>query len=74
MQYLFEQAGLTCAAIETELGLERGDIVSLTVYPEGAVEVETRIDLTVAQQNVLKTALSIRNLPRGKRPAKVSSE
>ena len=67
MKYLFEQGELTCVALEAELGLKRGDIKSLTVYPGGAVEVETLNVLTTSQQDGMKQSLAKRNLPRGKK-------
>lgn len=67
MKYTFEQEPLTCITLENELGLNRGDIASLTVYPERAVEVETKVDLTTTAQANLKAALAKKNLPRGKK-------
>ena len=68
MKYLFETEELSCVALEMELGLKRGDVASLTIYPSGAVEVETAFDLPAAAQDNLKAALEKRNLPRGKKP------
>ena len=68
VKYLYEEAELTCVSLEKELGLKRGDIVELTIYPEGAVEVETKIDLTITVQDKMKASLLKRNLPRGKKP------
>jgi len=68
MRYLFEQEELNCVSLEKELGLNRGDIAGITIYPEGAVEVETSFDLPATAQDKLKAALERRNLPRGKKP------
>lgn len=67
-RYVYEVEELTCVSLEKELGLKRGDINELTIYPEGAVEIETAIELNTTQQDELKAALAKRNLPRGKRP------
>lgn len=70
-KYLYEETELTCVSLEKELGLNRGDIVQLTIYPEGAVEVETKIDLTTTNQDKMKAVLLKRNLPRGKKPEEI---
>ena len=66
--YTFEEAALTCVALEQELGLNRGDITELVIYPEGAVVIETSKALTAAKQTSLKASLAKRGLPRGQRP------
>lgn len=67
MKYLFEEAELTCVELEKQLGLKRGDIKEITVYPEGAVEVES-IELSSTKQQKLRDILKTHSLPRGKRP------
>lgn len=68
MKYLFEETELTCVELEKQLGLKRGDIKELTIYPEGAVEVES-IELSSTKLQKLKAILKLRNLPRGKKPS-----
>jgi len=68
MKYLFEQTELTCVELEKQLGLKRGDIKEITIYPEGAVEVEA-IELSSTKQGKLRDVLRLRNLPRGKKPS-----
>ena len=36
MKYLYEQERITCISLEQELGLTRGDIKELIIYPDGA--------------------------------------
>ena len=67
MKYLFEEAELTCVELEKQLGLKRGDVKELTIYPEGAVEVETAEELSSTKQEKLRDILKSRNLPRGKK-------
>ena len=68
MKYLFEEAELTCVGLERQLGLGRGDIKEITIYPEGAVEVETAKELSSTQQTKLRDILKSHSLPRGKKP------
>ena len=67
-KYLFEEAELTCVALEAELGLSRGAVREITVHPSGAVEVEMASALSAAAQTALKAALAKRGLPRGTKP------
>ena len=72
MEYLFElETELTCVSLEKEAGLAEGDIARLTIYPEGAVKIETKTALPVATQDKLKASLAKRNLPRGKKPVEI---
>jgi len=66
-KYLFEQTKLTCVDLEKELGLARGDIASMTIYPEGAVEIETKLDLSSSQMQKVKAKLALYFLPKGKK-------
>ncbi len=66
MKYLFEETELTCVELEKQLGLKRGDIKEITIYPEGAVEVES-VELSSTKLQKLKAILKTHNLPRGKR-------
>lgn len=66
--YTFEQEPLTCDTLEDELGVRRGSIQSLTISPEGAVEVETKEAWTTDGQKLIKAALVKRFFPRGKKP------
>lgn len=68
MKYLFEEAELTCVELERQLGLKRGDIKEITIYPEGAVEVEA-IELSATKQTKLRDILKLHSLPRGKKPS-----
>jgi len=68
VKYLFEEVSLTCVEFEKRLGLKRGDIKEVTIYPEGAVEIETAIDLDATNQQKVKDVLKLHNLPRGKKP------
>lgn len=70
MKYLFEVEELTCVELEKQLGLKRGDIKELTIYPEGAVEVETKDELSSSSQNKLRDILKNHNLSRGSKPKK----
>ena len=70
MKYLLEAEELNCVSLENELGLKRGDIVSITTYPSGAVEIETKTELTTDTYDKLKVSLSKKNLPRGKKPVR----
>lgn len=67
MKYLFEETELNPIELEKQLGLGRGDIKEITIYPEGAVEVETANELSSTQQTKLKNVLKSHSLPRGKR-------
>lgn len=58
MKYTFEQEPLTCVSLENKLGLTRGDIAGLTIYPDGKVEVETAIELTASAQDEMKDILA----------------
>lgn len=69
MKYLFEETELTCVELEGQLGLGRGSIKELTIYPEGAVEVETANELSSTKLQKLKDILKTHNLPRGKKPS-----
>ncbi len=66
-KYLFEEDQLTCTALEDELNVLRGSIVSLTVYSSGAVEVETKEVWTSSGQQLIRNALAQRGLPHGKK-------
>lgn len=68
MKYLFEETGLNPVELEKQLGLKHGDIKELTIYPEGAVEVETEIELSSTKQQKLRDILRLHSLPRGKKP------
>ena len=65
MKYLFEQPRLTCVSIENTMNLPRGTIKEITLFPEGAAEIDTTQDLTPAQLSTLKTLLLGYNLPHG---------
>lgn len=65
MKILLELEALSCISLEQEVGLPRGAITSLIIHSEGAVEIETSLDITATMQTKLKTALSKRGLPRG---------
>uniref|UniRef100_A0A6M3LID7 Uncharacterized protein n=1 Tax=viral metagenome TaxID=1070528 RepID=A0A6M3LID7_9ZZZZ len=65
-KYVFEEAPLTCVALENELGVRRGSIVSLTISPEGAVEVDTKETWTDDGQKQIRAALVKRGLGKGK--------
>jgi hypothetical protein len=67
MKYLFEleQEPLNPVNLEKELGFKRGTIERITVYPEGAVEVDG--NLSTSQQDKVKQTLAKRGLPKGKR-------
>ena len=67
-KYLFEEAELTCVALEGELGLVRGAVSEITVHPTGAVEVVTKAVLDAPAEAALKAALLRRGLPRGQKP------
>jgi len=64
MKYTFRIEELTCVNLETGLGLKRGDVISITVHPEGEVEVETREALSSTNESKLTEALDKRKLPR----------
>ncbi len=68
----YEQKSLNPVNLESEAGLNRGDIISITIFPDGAVDVVTRdgIDLSkdAALDDKVTQALTKRNLPRGKKP------
>ena len=64
MKYTFRIEELTCVNLETELGLKRGDVISITVHSEGEVEVETREALSSTNESKLTEALDKRKLPR----------
>lgn len=66
MKYLFEETELNPVELEKQLGLRRGDIKGLTVYPEGAVEVEA-IELSEFIQKKLRDILKAHNLLRGRK-------
>ena len=66
MKYTFEQEPLTAETLDKELGLPVGSI-KLTITPDAEVLVETKVDLTLTQQDKIKAALAKRNLPRGKK-------
>lgn len=68
MKYLFEETELNPVELEKQLGLERGAIKELTIYPEGAIEVDTADELNPADLIKLKEALKLHSLPRGKKP------
>ena len=68
MKYLFEEETLNPVELEKRLGLKRDEVKSITIYPGGAVEVETTADLDSTKQQKLKDILKLRNLPRGKKP------
>ena len=68
-KYLFEQAQLTCEALEDELGVPRTSITSITVHPSGAVEVETALAWSDNGQKLIKDALAKRGVGLGKKPA-----
>lgn len=68
MKYLFEETELNPVELERQLGLKRGDIKEITIYPEGAVEVEA-IELSSTKQTKLRDILGLHNLPRGKKPS-----
>ncbi len=60
MKYQFGKPGLTCVEIERELGLGRGDVSELNVYPDGTIEVDVRVDLALSQQSQLKSLFELR--------------
>ncbi len=69
MKYLFESEDLSAVSIEKSLGLKRGDVKSVTIYPSGAVEVE--VDDGVATDIVkgkILDELKAKGLPKGKKP------
>ena len=66
MRYVFEEPELTCVELEEQLGLERGDIKEITIYPEGGVEVES-VELNATKLRKLRSILRAHNLPRGKK-------
>lgn len=65
---LFEQEPLTCEVLEQEAGLRRGVISEITVYPSGAVEIETAAQLRSSQRSAVESALTKRGLIRGRKP------
>ena len=66
--YTFEQKPLTCETLEEELGVPRTSITSITVYPSGAVEVETALAWADNGQKLIRDALVKRGLTNGRRP------
>ncbi len=67
MKYLFEETELNPVELEKQLGLKRGDIKEITIYPEGAVEVETADELSSTKLQKLRDILKLHNLPRGRK-------
>jgi len=68
MKYLFEEAGPNPVELEKQLGLKRGDIKAVKIYVEGAVEIDTAIDLDSTKLQKVRDILKAHNLPRGKKP------
>ena len=68
---LFEQETLNPVSLEQELGLNRGDILSITVYPDGAVEVDTQDTPSEILKTKIREALSKRGLPKGKKASDI---
>jgi len=68
MEYLFEDE-FNSITIEKELGLKRGDIKNVTIYPGGAVEVSVKDSIaTDTIKEKINGFLLKRGLPRGKKP------
>jgi len=71
MEYLFED-DFNSVTIEKELGLKRGDIQGVTIYPGGAVEVKVNDKIaTDTIKGKIKDFLVKRGMPKGKKPKEI---
>ena len=68
MEKLYEIEPLNPINLEKEVGLNPGDILSITTYPEGAVIVNYRSTPSSIIETQVKAELVKRGLPRGKKP------
>ena len=68
---LFEQESMTCLDLEKATGLKPGDITGMTIYPGGAVEVETKDTITSEKQTAIRQALESKGLAKNKKPVDI---